>query len=54
MLSTVVHKVPMTVEISSLERLTRVSGLMTAAIAMAPQARTEKTVEKRISIERWR
>jgi hypothetical protein len=36
----------------ALERLTRTSGETAAAKAMAPQARTEKTVEKRILNER--
>ena len=36
-----------------LDRLTR-AGLTAAAKATAPQERTEKTVEKRISTERWR
>jgi len=43
-----------TSEISSLARVTRASGAAAAAKAMAPQARTEKTVEKRILTERMR
>ena len=35
----------------SVSRLTRASGATAAAKAMAPQARTEKTVEKRILTE---
>lgn len=45
-------KMPMMLEMSVLERLTRTSGARAAAKAIAPQARTEKTVEKRILIER--
>lgn len=41
-------------EISSLSLLARTSGATAAAIAIAPQARTEKTTEKRIVIERLR
>ena len=41
-------------EMSLLDRLTRTLGVIAAAMAMAPQARTEKTVEKRIMIERLR
>src|ERR1700753_63690 len=40
-----------TPETSLLVRLTRASGATAAAKAIAPQARTEKTVEKRILIE---
>jgi len=39
---------------SLLARLTRASGATAAAKAIAPQARTEKTVEKRILTERLR
>lgn len=42
-------KVVITEEISAVERL---MGLTTAPIAIAPQARTEKTAEKRILTER--
>ena len=43
-------KAPMTTEIS-VPRLARASGETAAAKAIAPQARTEKTVEKRILTE---
>ena len=49
--SSLVTQVLRTTETSSLERLTRAAGETAAAKAMAPQERTEKTVEKRILTE---
>lgn len=48
MASHLLSKVLITAEMSALARLRRISGAMEAAKAIAPQARTEKTVEKRI------
>ena len=50
MLSHFPSKVLITTEMS-VSRLTRASGATAAAKAIAPQARTEKTVEKRILAE---
>ena len=50
MLSHFPSKVLITTEMS-VSRLTRASGATAAARAIAPQARTEKTVEKRILAE---
>ena len=51
-ISSVSSNMPMTLEMPLSERLTRASGAIAAAIAIAPQARTEKTAEKRILTER--
>ena len=46
-------KSPMITEMSR-SRLARASGATAAAKAIAPQARTEKTVKKRILTEAWK
>jgi len=51
MVSSVVSKMPIILEMPLLERLTRASGATAAAKAIAPQVRTEKTVDKRIFTE---